>query len=87
MDARHLPTTVLESALCYLMELGPDDEIRIPWDRLNEIDNRVALEHRVDKEYLILSTVDVDTDATDAPEYPSNEIRGATDLGKGETGF
>ena len=66
---RSLPPTVLASIIAHLIELGPDDEIRVPLVGLNEIERTVAPEvswERIsDREYLVISNTDVDSDTTE----------------------
>lgn len=82
-----LPPTVLEAVIAYLVELGPEDEIVIPWSSLNKTTKQVKLETMGTAEKLIISTVDIDDDGTDPvpgdmtiypPVYPAVEGR---DLG------
>lgn len=88
MEARkRLPPTVLEAALCHLIEMGEDNTVSIPVDRLNEAERRVELEYEWEGEHLVLSTVDVDDDTTDPVSDQFPAIPPRVDLGKGTCGF
>lgn len=66
---RSLPPTTLANIIAHLMEQDGVDEIRVPLDALNDTERRVAPEvtwERIgDREFLLISGVDVDSDTTD----------------------
>lgn len=72
---RSLPPTTLANIVAYLLELGPDDEIRIPLASLNEIERtvtpEVSWEKLGDREVMLISNTDVDSDTTDV--VPSDQ--------------
>jgi len=86
MDAnKRLPPSIWKTIVAHLIEQGEDNLVRIRIASLNNTERRVEVEHTFegsgDDQCLVLSTVDVDSDATDLPTSDQFPFISGKDLG------